>query len=217
MARRSCKLPVQQRLLEQPLPAGSARVKDIETIALDLETTGLDVKRDHIIAVGWVLIRGDRIVMNSAREMRVRDDTREGVGQSAVIHGIVDSDLDEAETSDSMVERLLPELTGRAILAHAAVIERGFLNTLLRHLGGTALANPFIDTMALERTLIEGQGGAVGDLQGTLTLDACRARRGLPDYQRHSAAADALAAAELFLVQLAQLGGAEKVKLSDLR
>jgi DNA polymerase III subunit epsilon len=217
LARRSCKLPVQQRLLEQPLPAHHARIDDIELIALDFETTGLDSKRDHIIAAGWVLVRGDRIVMGSAREIRVRDDTSEGVGQSAVIHGILDSDLNDAEGSENLLQELLPELAGRAIIAHAAAIERTFLNTLLRKLGGTAILNPFIDTMGLEQLLIEGSGGSVRDSRGELTLAACRARHGLPQHQQHSAAADAVAAAELFLAQLAHLGGAEKVRLSDLR
>jgi DNA polymerase III subunit epsilon len=216
-ARRSCKLPVQQRLLEQALPTHRAFITDIELVALDFETTGLDFKRDHIIAAGWILVRGDRILMGSAREIRVRDDTSEGVGQSAVIHGILDSDLNDAEDSESLLEKLLPDLNGRAIIAHAATIERTFLNALLRTMGGTAILNPFIDTMRLERLLIEGSGGNVRDSSGELTLAACRARHGLPEHQQHSAAADAVAAAELFLAQLAYLGGAEKVRLRDLR
>jgi DNA polymerase-3 subunit epsilon len=216
LARRSCKLPVQQRVLERPLPARAARVADIEMIALDFETTGLDFRRDHIIAAGWILVRGDRIVMSSAREIRVRGDSPEGVGQSAVIHGILDSDLSDAEGSESLVEKLLPDLAGRAIIAHAAAIERSFLNALLRKMRGSAMPNPFIDTLSLERMLIEGQGGRVHDSRGELTLDACRARHSLPEHQQHSAAADALAAAELFLAQLAHFGGANKIRLRDL-
>lgn len=216
LARRSCKLPVQQRVLERALPSRGARIADIEMIALDFETTGLDPKRDHIIAAGWILVRGDRIVIASAREIRVRDDSAEGVGQSAVIHGILDSDLNDAEGSESLVERLLPELAGRAIIAHAAAIERTFLNTLLRKMGGSAMPNPFIDTLSLERLLIEGNGGRVHDSRGELTLDACRTRHGLPEHQQHSAAADAMAAAELFLAQLAHFGGADRVRLRDL-
>ncbi len=216
-ARRGCRLPLQLRLLEQPLPSRSARVADLETIALDFETTGLDPMRDHIVAAGWVLVRGDRIVMASARELRVRNGRADGVGQSAVIHGILDSDLDDADTVETLVEQLLPELAGRAIVAHAASIERGFLAALLRRMGGVPLPNPFIDTLALERHLVEGDGGNVRELHGDLTLDACRERRGLPDHQRHSAGADALAAAELFLAQVDRLGGAQSVRLRDLR
>jgi DNA polymerase III subunit epsilon len=216
-ARRACRLPLQQRLLQQPLPSRGARVADLELIALDFETTGLDAQRDQVISAGWVLIRGDRIVMASAREVHVLNRSPDGVGQSAVIHGIVDSDLDDAESSEALIEHLLPELAGRAIVAHAASIERGFLASMLRQLGGVPLPNPFIDTMAFERRLIEGDGGRVRELHGDLTLDACRARRGLPDHQRHSAGADAVASAELFLAQVAQLGGADQVRLRELR
>ena len=103
-ARRACTLPLQQRLLEQPLPSRGARVSSLEMIALDFETTGLDAERDHIIAAGWVLIRGDRIVLASARELRVRNGSPGGVGQSAVIHGILDSDLDDAGSTEALIE-----------------------------------------------------------------------------------------------------------------
>lgn len=215
-ARRRSALPLQQRLLQQTLPSPGARVADLEMIALDFETTGLDAQRDQIVAAGWVLIRGDRILMASAREVHVRSGQADGVGQSAVIHGILDSDLDDADSTESMLEQLLPELAGRAIVAHAASIERGFLAALLRRLGGVPMPNPFIDTLSLERRLVEGEGGRVRELHGDLTLDACRARRGLPDHQRHSAGSDAIAAAELLLAQVAQLGGAPQVKLREL-
>lgn len=215
-ARRQCRLPLQARLLDRLPPARGTRLEDLELIALDFETTGLDPARDHVIAAGWVLLRGDRIMLASARDLRVRNAAAAGVGQSAVIHGITDSDLDDAQDAEDMLAHLLPELAGRAIVAHAASIERGFLNTLLRRLGGVPLANPFVDTMTMERRLIEASGGNVRELHGDLTLDACRARRGLPDHQSHSAGADALACAELLLAQVDQLGGAHRVKLREL-
>jgi DNA polymerase-3 subunit epsilon len=216
MAKRACRLPLQSQLLEQPLPSPGTRLSELELIALDFETTGLDMNRDHVIAAGWVLLRGDRIVMASAREVRVRNGAAAGVGQSAVIHGIMDSDLDDAESMEAMVEHLLPELAGRVIVAHAAIIERGFLAALLRRMGGVPLPNSFVDTMMLERRLVEGGGGQVREMHGDLTLDSCRARRNLPDHQRHSAGADAVACAELLLAQIDQLGGADRVKLRDL-
>lgn len=215
-ARRKCRLPLQSRLLHEPLPPPGTRVSELEIIALDFETTGLDMNRDRIIAAGWVLLRGDRIVMASAREVRVCNGGADGVGQSAVIHGITDSDLDDADSIEAMLEHLLPDLAGRAVVAHAVSIERGFLAALLRRMGGVPLPNPFIDTMTLERRLLEGSGGSVREMHGDLTLDACRARRELPDHQRHSAGADAVACAELLLAQIDQLGGAAEVKLREL-
>lgn len=216
-ARRRSSLPLQRDLLQRALPSGAARVGELELIALDFETTGLDVQRDHVIAAGWVLIRRGRIVMATARELRVRNANAAGVGQSAVIHGILDSDLDDAHSIEVLLESLLPELAGRAIVAHGASIERGFLAALLRRMGGVPLPNPFVDTLALERRLVEGAGGRVREQHGDLTLDECRARRGLPGHQRHSAGADAIAAAELLLAQVAELGGVQQVRLRELR
>jgi DNA polymerase-3 subunit epsilon len=216
LAKRKCSYAPQARLLDHAPPAGRQRLAELEVIAMDFETTGLDPARDHIIAVGWVLLRGDRIVMASAREIRVRNEAAGGVGQSAVIHGIMDSDLDDADSVDGMLAHLLPELAGRPVVAHAATIERSFLNALLRRVGGVPLANPFIDTMTLERRLIEGKGGNVRELHGDLTLDACRDRRQLPEHQRHSAGADAIACAELLLAQVDELGGAERTRLKEL-
>lgn len=215
-ARRACRLPLQRELLRRPLPSPGARVIELEMIAVDFETTGLDPRRDHIVAAGWVLLRGERIVMGCAHELRARSAAPGGVGQSATIHGIVDSDLDEAGGIESLLERLLPELAGRPIVAHAAAIERGFLASLLRRLGGVPMPNHFIDTMALERRLVEGAGGHVRELHGDLTLDGCRARYGLPDHQRHSAGADAVACAELLLAQMARLGDVQQLRLRDL-
>jgi len=216
-ARRACRLEAQRHLLAAPLPDRGARVADVEMIALDFETTGLDPQRDRIVAAGWVVIRGERILMSTARELRVRSGRAEGVGQSAVIHGILDSDLDDATGIEGLVAELLPELAGRAIVAHAAPIERSFLNTLLVRLGGVRLFNPFLDTLKVERQLIEAEGGNGRELHGDLTLDACRARRGLPEHAQHSAGADAIACAELLLAQVTRLGGAREVRLRQLR
>ena len=216
-AQRACRLEAQRPVLAAPLPDRSARLAEVEMLALDFETTGLDPQKDRIVAAGWVVMRGERILLSTARELRVRSGRAEGVGQSAVIHGILDSDLDEAAGVDGLVGELLPELAGRVIVAHAVPIERRFLNTLLARLGGVRLFNPFIDTLKIEQRLIEAEGGNVRELHGDLTLDACRERRGLPEHAQHSAGADAIACAELLLAQLARLGGPGQVTLRHLR
>jgi DNA polymerase-3 subunit epsilon len=217
-ARRACRLPLQQRLLAQsPLPSRRARVGELELVALDFETTGLDPQRDHVVAAGWVRIVRGRIVLATARELRVRPDRAEGVGQSAVIHGILDSDLDDAVGAEDLVETLLPELAGRVVVAHAAPIERAFLGRLLLDVGGVPAPNPFVDTMAVERRLLEADGVHAREQHDDLSLEACRRRHGLPRHTHHSAAADALACAELLLAQLARFGDEDRVRLADLR
>ena len=56
-ARRGCSFPLQAKLLREPLPSNSDRISEIEVVALDFETTGLNPQTDHVIAAGWVLIQ----------------------------------------------------------------------------------------------------------------------------------------------------------------
>jgi DNA polymerase III subunit epsilon len=209
LARRRCGFALQRRLLAHPLPGRSAYVRDLDLVAIHFETTGHDPARDRVQAAGWVLIRGGRLILASAREATVRP----------AGHGI-DPQREDSDTRASVValiEYLLPELAGRVIVAHAAAIQRGFLNALLRHMGGVPMPNPFVGTLALERRLIEAEGGIVREQFGDLTLEACRARRGLPAYRLRSAGAVALACAELLLAQLSRLGGVDRIRLRELR
>ena len=215
-ALRQCRLPVQQQALQAPLPTSSTPFEQLPAVALDFETTGLDPARDQILSAGWVPIDGGRLRMGAAREVKVRPRDDAGVGQSATIHGLLDSDLAGAADERALLEELLPALAGRAIVAHAAGIERGFLRALLRRHGGVPLPNPFIDTLALARTLLAGGDRGRPDAEGMFTLAAARARHGLPPHSQHSAAADAMACAELLLAQVEAMGGGEKVRLRDL-
>lgn len=215
-ARRRCRLAVQAEALAAELPAAGTPFDALEILALDFETTGLDPSRDQILAAGWVRVSGGRILMGSAREVRVRPRGEAGVGQSATIHGLLDSDLADADDETGLLAELMPALAGRAVAAHAAAIERGFLRALLLRHGGVPLPHAFIDTLSLERLLLEGKGERPGERDGALTLPVARARRGLPPHGQHSAAADALACAELLLAQVEHLGGAARVRLCDL-
>ncbi|MDH5832658.1 exonuclease domain-containing protein [Luteimonas kalidii] len=215
-ARARCRLPSQREALAVPLPAAATVFEALPVLALDFETTGLDPARDQILSAGWVPIDRGRLRMGAAREIRVRPRGTEGVGQSATIHGLFDSDLAQASDEAALLDALLPALAGRVIAAHAASIERGFLRALLLRHGGVPLPNRFIDTLALARTLLEGGGVRIDEHGGALTLAASRARHGLAPHAQHSAVADALACGELLLAQVEALGGVARVRLRDL-
>jgi DNA polymerase III subunit epsilon len=212
LARRKCTLPLQSRLLREPLPSRGARLADIEVIVLAFETSGAELARDHILAAGWVLVRGGRIVLASARELRLRDD-----GHGDGITGAPsESDLEDAESTEAVVRYLLSELAGRAIAAHDAAIEQAFLDAELRRIGGVPMPNPFVSTKAVERRIAADWGIQLREQDGELLLDSCRARHGLPERSRRSAGADAVACAELLLAQIGRMGGPDRVKLRQL-
>lgn len=207
---------MQTRLLREPLPTPGTLLAELELVALELETSGPEPGRDELLAAGWVLVRGERIVMASARELRVRLRPSDEAGQDTEGHGPEHNDLEDADDIEGVIEHLLPELAGRVIVMHDAAHGRAFLDALLRRMNGVPMPNPVVSTMALEQRLVGAESGSTEAADTELWLDAARARRGLPDRHLHSAGTVAVACAELLLAQVSRLGGAHRVKLRDL-
>ncbi len=181
-------------------------------MAVDLETTGLDPARDHILSIGWVPVDGQVITLAGARRILVRPPT--GVGASATIHGLTDDTVGDGCSPADALAALLPALAGRVLLAHYAPIETGFLGAACRQAHGARPPFRVVDTMELARRILT-RGGAFGDPKsGALRLWAARERYGLPRYAAHDALLDALACAELYLAQVAELADGSPLTLA---
>lgn len=188
--------------LAVPPPGPATPLDDLRLLAVDIETTGLDPRRDRVLSIGWVPVDGGRVVLGGAGRAEVRD--RAGVGQSATVHGLTDDRLAGGEPLEDAVARLLSALTGRVLLAHFARIETGFLGAVCERVWGAELTCVVVDTFELERREVTGGWGSEPDAGG-LRLWAARERHGLPVYRAHEALTDALACAELYLAQRAGL------------
>jgi DNA polymerase-3 subunit epsilon len=177
---------------------------ELEFLVVDVETTGLDPRRDHVLEVGWVPVARGEVVLDGVRGTAVRLPAGVDVGESAVLHGLTDDDLAAAPELADVERELRAALQGRVLVAHHARIELGFLGRALRDGPAGAAALFVVDTMTLQRRLIVGGDGEPPP--GSLRLDAARRRFGLPRYAAHRAATDAVATAELLLAQVAELG-----------
>jgi len=126
------------------------------------------------------------------------------------IHGILPADLAAASDSDEALDPLLGALAGRALVAHAAWVERGFLEPLLAR-GGLALRGPVIDTAELGREW-RRLGGRRDP--GHPDLGALAAELGLPAERRHTALGDALTTAQIFLALATHLDAGRRRALT---
>jgi len=186
---------------------------EVEFLAVDLETTGLDPKVDSIVSFGWVPIIGGAVRVGEARHRLVRTD-RPVTEESAVLHGILDDHLAEAPPLEEVLPDFLDALTGRVPVAHHAPVEVGFLGAACRRLYGCPLEVPFVDTLDIERRLHDRSGRLVSS--GEMRLQACRARYNLPRYRGHHALVDALACAELLLAQASHMDAKQGPRLDSL-
>jgi DNA polymerase-3 subunit epsilon len=171
-------------------------------VAVDVETTGLDPRRDEIISFAAVPVEAGRIASGAAVSGLVRPRLAPAAA-SVEIHGLRPVDLETAARAPGALAPLAAALRGRIPVAHAAWVERGFLAPPLRELG-IRWPRRMIDTAVLWRLLCIDRGL---DDPGWCGLGSVVTALGLPSHRPHEAEGDALTAAQLFLALATHLEG----------
>ena len=199
--------PSLQRFYQQLPALAQQPIGELELVALDIETTGLDSQIDEIISIGLVPFNTRRIRLKERRYWLLRP-RQKLAAESVVIHGITHNSLRNAPDLDEVFEEMLTALTGKVVVVHCHSIERQFLAQALQRRIGEGILFPIIDTLKLEARIQAKQWrhlwrSLFGRQRPSLRLAQCRSRYGLPLYPPHHALTDAIACAELFQAQIA--------------
>ncbi|KAA0010092.1 3'-5' exonuclease [Billgrantia pellis] len=199
--------PLLQRFFAAGCPAPDTPIGEAPLVALDLETTGLDVQRHAIVSIGAVPFTLARIPLARRRHWIVRP-TRPLSGQSITLHRITHTEVEAAPDLAEILPELLKTLAGRLVVVHYRHIERPFLDAAIRARLGEGARFPMIDTMSLEARRHRLSPWArlrrwMRRPPVSIRLPDSRRRYGLPDYHGHHALVDALATAELLQAQIA--------------
>lgn len=166
---------------------------------IDVETTGLDLMNDQVISIGVVKIRDGRFKAEGNFYEEVSP-TKSPSAQSIVIHGLRSSDLESAHPIEIVAPKLITFLEGSFLIAHAAWVERAFLEPKLkRH--KYRFPKAVIDTAALAR-----YAGVVESNDGhEPSLELLARKLNLPVYSPHHALGDAMTTAAVFLALVARI------------
>ncbi|GEJ59072.1 3'-5' exonuclease [Anaeromyxobacter diazotrophicus] len=186
--------------------------------ALDLETGGLDPRRDPIVAVGMVPLREGTVRLGESYQSLVRADGARAISAASVTaHQLVPGEVREAPPLEEVLGEIDRRLGDGVLLVHQAAIDVRFLRRAHRETGLRWPSPAVVDTVDLivkaarKARFIDP---AAQEHEPDLNLWAARARYGLPAYGAHDALTDAIATAELFLVLRRELGART---LRDLR
>jgi DNA polymerase-3 subunit epsilon len=198
--------------LSIPLPKPSQDFREVEYVAVDLETTGLDARLDQILSIGWVQLTGTRIDLATARHRLVRVEG-DIPAATAVIHQITDDLAATGNALGAALPEFLHDLRGRVMIAHHARVEQSFLGAACKQLWGQGLLVRTVDTQAIARRTFERR--QIAFKGSDLRLHALGERYNLPRYGAHNALSDAVAAAELFLAQAAHRDNGRGMPLAD--
>lgn len=187
--------------------------RDIDYLALDLETTGLDARQHEILSFGYVLCRGTLIELSSAQHHLIRP--KQAINESSVvIHQITDDTAAHGQRLATVLGELLAQLQGKVLIAHYAALELSFLKAACQKIYGASIIIPTIDTLWLAKRRLERQNKTPS--AKSLRLAALRDHYHLPRYRAHDALSDALAAAELFMALAEECASHTPLRLKPL-
>lgn len=202
-----------QQYLNMPVPSVNTDVSAMEFLVLDFETTGLDANHDNILSVGYTVVRDRKVVLKN-NTYSVVSQQNKLQNENVSIHKITDSMAQQGDDLKPVLDKLLIDLSGRVLVAHHAGIEKNFLNAACQRYYGCDLPVRIVDTMNIEKRRLQRRHAAIKTNQ--LRLFNIRKAAGLPRYKAHNALEDAVATAELLLVQIAHVCGQQRCRLKDL-
>lgn len=166
-----------------------------EMVVIDTETTGLDTRSAELVSIAAVRVRGDRILTSESLDLRLRrPDTL--TGDSIRIHGLRGVDLDNGESIDAALARLLDFVGNRPLVGWYLGFDLAILNRELRPRFGFELPNATVDVAQLWRRRLWRRHPEIDSLP---RFEAVAERLGVPVMGRHTALGDAVTTALMFL------------------
>lgn len=122
-----------------------------EFVALDVETTGLDSKRDRIIEIGLVKFQNGKIVDEMSSFIDPETTIPEIITE---LTGIKDKDLFNAPKFYKIVDKILNFIGNLPICGHQVEFDIGFLKEELKRLSKEEIGSDLIDTALLARIVL---------------------------------------------------------------
>ena len=156
-------------LYDQPLIDSSQPLKSTRFLVLDCEMSGLDVKRCHLLSLGWAVIEHGRIINSSGKHLLIH--AEKGTGDSSKIHGLMDSSIAGARSAAAVLMLLIEQMQGAVLVFHHAPLDIRFLQKAALENFRCPLLFSYIDTMEIEKRRLHIQGKTMG-----LRLAQCRER-----------------------------------------
>lgn len=131
-------------------------VEHSEFAVIDLETTGLSTKYDHIIEFGGIIVRNNTVMEGMKKQLFIKPPVPipPFIQQKT---NITNEMVANARPFEEAVDEILDFLGDRVIVAHNADFDFNFLNEKLVQMGRKPLKNICLDTLNLSKILIQNR------------------------------------------------------------
>lgn len=192
-------------------PGSGTPWREARWCAIDLELTGLDPRKDEIIAIGAVPIDDGRLILGQSVYTLVSTSVRSELA-AVVLHKLRVADLTGAPPLAAAIELVLGVLAGRVPVFHTAAVERAFLRPQFTR--RRVRLPDAADTDVLGRLWLRERDGVV---PAGLSLTRLARVLSLPAEPPHHALGDALTTAKAFIALAALLDARSSQTVGSLR
>ncbi len=167
-----------------------------EVVAFDCETTGLDPRRDDIVSIAAIRLRGNRILTSERFEAVIRPEARMRA-DAIKIHRLREADVEAGKRIQTIIPQFLHFIGGRPLVGYYVEFDVRMIDKYLLGLIGIELPNPLIEVSRLyyERKYGDAPPGTAIDLSFAAILRDLD----LPVLDQHDAFNDALMTAMMYL------------------
>jgi DNA polymerase-3 subunit epsilon len=163
---------------------------DLDFVAIDIETTGLDPKRDAIVALAAIPFRGGR-PSTAAGYARLVNPGRPIPPDAQLVHGISDADVRDAPSVTAALPEFLERCRGGTLVAHSAGFDLAIINRAARAARLSPLSSPILDVGLLAHALFPSWWD--------LSLEGLGRLLDVEVLARHTAQGDALTAGKILV------------------
>lgn len=168
-----------------------------EVVSIDCETTGLNTRRDDVVSIAAIRIKGKRILTSEAFRASVRPKAHMPA-DAIKVHQIRRSEAEQGWAIEDVLPGLLKFIGSRPLVGYWIAFDAKMLNKYVRKYIGISLPNAYIDVCDLfyERKY----GNAPPNTKLDLRFAAILQDLNLPPLQAHDAFNDALSTAEMYVI-----------------
>lgn len=185
---------------------------------VDTELTGLSARKEEIVSIGAVRIRGLAIVPGESFTTMVRPSIPLPK-ISTLIHRITPEAIAGAPPLADVLPGFVEFCRGTLVIGHHVGLDMEFLNRACRAQFGQAMANPCLDTMRMAMLWREQRSPSHYErfnLNISYVLTDLTEEFGLPRFPAHEALGDALQTAYLFLYLAKKIAQNKPLALKEL-
>ncbi len=166
-----------------------------EVVIYDTETTGLNPKKDEILSIGAIKVKGNKILTSQMFELFLRPSGPISK-KSIEIHGIRPCDLDQALSPEEGIKKFIEFIGNRPLVGYYLEFDVAMIDKYLRPWLGIRLPNQKTEVSGL---YYDKKVGRIPQGDVDLRFETIMRELDIPNMGQHNAVNDAIMTAMIYL------------------